>query len=107
VGRSKKVRWTGPARADVLAADASIRVHNPAAAARYASDILASIERISRFPGVGARLANIPLEGELRSLVVRNHRVIYKVRAGVVWIMRVWDCRQDPDGLWDFFSPRP
>jgi plasmid stabilization system protein ParE len=106
VGRRRRLRWTAPARADVLGAHAFVRALNPAAAAKLLADLLAATDRIGRFPDTGARLRNIPLEGEYRSLVVRNYRIIYTIRPSGIWIARVWDCRQDPDGLWEFFEKK-
>jgi plasmid stabilization system protein ParE len=99
--RRVRIRWSGPARADLIAAYGYLRAANPAAAGRYAAQVRKSVGRLRQFPRSGAKLWDVPLEGEFRSIVVRNHRVIYRVNDREVLIFRVWDCGQDPVGMWD------
>ena len=104
MARRPRLRWTAPAKADVVAAHAYIRARDRAAAARYAAALLEAVRRLPGFPRAGMRLTNIPLEGEIRSVVVASHRVIYRAGSDELWILRVWDCRQDTDDLWRFFE---
>ena len=95
------VRWTVPARNDLVEAHSYLRERNPAAAAEFARRIRTAIENLGSFPRSGARLKSVPLRGEYRSLVLDYYRLIYRLDAEALFIMRIWDCRQDPDLMWD------
>lgn len=53
------------------------------------------------FPRSGVRLKSVPLRGEYRSLVLDYYRLIYRLDDEALFIMRIWDCRQDPDMMWE------
>jgi plasmid stabilization system protein ParE len=95
------VRWTVPARNDLVNAHAYLQELNPAAAAKFARNVRALVNSIPEFPRRGARLRDIPLEGEYRSLVSGYYRLVYRPDLDAVYIMRIWDCRQDPDRMWE------
>jgi len=94
------VKWTGPARRDLLKLHEYLRLRDPIAARKYVEAIRQASEMLGQFPEMGAKFEPRPLEGHFRSVVVRNHRLIYRLDPGVVIVFRVWDCRQDPDALW-------
>jgi plasmid stabilization system protein ParE len=95
-----KIRWSGPARHDLVSSHAFLDAHNRRAAWRYAGDIRRAVNRLAEMPRLGAPMQGVPLQGEFRSIVVQNHRVIYRVDDEAVTVFRVWDCRQDPAGMW-------
>jgi plasmid stabilization system protein ParE len=95
-----KVKWTGPARRDLLELHAYLSLRDPIAAGRYVGAVREASDRLAEFPEMGARFDPRPLEGEFRSVVIRNHRLIYRLDDDCVVVFRLWDCRQDPDALW-------
>ena len=95
-----KVRWTGPARRDLIQLHDYLWIRDPIAARQYVAAIREATMRLVEFPEMGSKFDSRPIAGSLRSVVVNNHRVIYRVEPDAVLIFRVWDCRQDPDSLW-------
>ncbi|MBN2801445.1 MAG: type II toxin-antitoxin system RelE/ParE family toxin [Deltaproteobacteria bacterium] len=95
-----KVKWTGPARRDLLELHEILRLRDPGAARRYVAAVREASDRLGEFPEVGARFDPRPIGGEFRSVVVRNHRLIYRLDRELIIVFRLWDCRQEPDALW-------
>jgi len=94
------VKWTGPARRDLVELHEYLRLGDPAAARRYFKAVREAIDRLGDLPEMGARFDPSPLEGDFRSVVIRNHRLIYRFDTDAVVVFRLRDCRQDPDALW-------
>lgn len=99
--RERVVRWTVPAKNDLVAAHSYLRDRNPDAAASFARKIREAVALLPEFPRRGGQLHSLPLVGEYRSLIIDYYRVIYRVDPEVVFVMRIWDCRQDPDLMWE------
>lgn len=95
-----EVLWTGPAKQDLIEIYEYLFVRDPVAARGYLRAVRDASAMIGHFPESGARFEPWPLKGNFRSVVVRNHRLIYRVDAENIVVFRVWDCRQDPDALW-------
>ena len=87
-----KVVWFRSAIADLEEARAYIARDDPKAARRVASALVASVDRLSEYPGIG-RPGRIPGTREL--VVSRTPYLIpYRVRDGVVEILRVFHARR-------------
>ena len=95
------VRWTVPARNDLVNAHTYLHELNPTAAAEFAGKVRELVNSIPEFPRRGTLLRNIPLKGEYRSLITGYYRLIYRLDADAIYVMRIWDCRQDPDRMWE------
>lgn len=95
-----RLRWARPAVLDLQDIRAFLRDWGPEVAARFASSIRTAANRLQEHPRVGARLEGVPIAGEIRSVVVGNHRLIYRIDTGVVCVLRVWDTRRNPSSLW-------
>jgi plasmid stabilization system protein ParE len=54
-----------------------------------------AIQLIKDFPTIG-RLTDI---SNVRRFVVRDYLILYKVAADAIYILSIWDTRQDPDKL--------
>ena len=102
--KPKAILWTLPAKNDLVSVHDYIRLDNPEAARRFSGSIREAVSRLQDFPEMGSPLRGVPLQGEFRSIVVGNHRLIYRVDPKIIIIFRVWDCRQDPDKMWDELS---
>ncbi len=94
------VKWTGPARRDLLELHEYLHLRDPIAARRYVKAVREASDRLAELPEMGAKFDPRPLEGEFRSVVIRNHRLIYRLDSDTVVVFRLWDCRRDPDALW-------
>jgi toxin ParE1/3/4 len=97
----RALRWTAPARNDLVAAHQYLVERNPAAARDFARKVRHLVASLPNLPRRGRRLGAVPLAGEYRSLVLAPYRIVYRVDDQVVFIMRIWDCRQDPARLWE------
>jgi len=100
VGKRRGVIWSPESVGDLAGLHDRIAVHDGDAADSYVAQVLDSVEMVSEHPRSVVRLIGVPLEGEFRSVVVRNHRVVYRLTEDGVRVYRIWDCRQDPAGLW-------
>ena len=76
---------------------------NEFVAVRIYNGILDDIEKLERFPRMGAVEQYLTDCGKnFRSLVVmKNYKVIYYIEEdeNAIYIATVWDCRQNPDRL--------
>jgi toxin ParE1/3/4 len=90
--------WSPTARADLRHIEAYIAERNPRAAAKVAHAILAAVEDLQRFPGIG-RPGRVP---DTRELVISNtpYVVPYRVVAQTINIIAViHGARRWPDTL--------
>jgi toxin ParE1/3/4 len=96
-----KVRVSGKARSDLLEAYRYLSERNAAAAERLVADFDAKLRQIARFPLIGR--VRSEFGPDLRSVLVRNHVVLYSVTEFEVIVVRVIDGRMDIDaelGRW-------
>ena len=100
MARRVPLRWTEPAVNDLKDTRAFLYERSPEAAPRFASSVRVAAGRLRDHPRIGARLLDAPIPGEIRSVVVENHRLIYRVEHASLCILRVWDTRRNPDTLW-------
>ena len=99
MSRKKRIRWQRLAGLDLESAHAFLAEKNPSAARRFAADILRAIERIGEHPEIGPVASDIVPHGRYRHLVCGHHRVIYRLDSEILWILRIWDSRRNPDDL--------
>ncbi len=82
--------FSATAGADLQRLRAFIAVHDPGAAQRIATALLDAVERLRQFPRLGAVVADLPPEQEVRQFVSGNYVVRYTVRGEAVVILRIW-----------------
>ena len=82
------VRWTVGAQNDLQALVAYITQGSAAYAATMSGRIVAATERLERFPELG-RIVPEYEDPSLRELVVRDYRVVYRIRGGDVLIAAI------------------
>jgi len=76
-----------------------LRRKNERAAAVIHNEILDKAEILSSFPQM-APIDPVMEGGIYRSLIVhRIYKVIYRIEEQIVFIVDIWDCRQDPKTL--------
>ena len=96
---AKPIRWSRPADRDLDEAFASLYERNPGAARRFARQVLRATARLQTYPHLGPIAEDLPPKGRYRHLICSHYRLIYRVRPNAIWILRVWDARQDPKRL--------
>ena len=89
-----KVIWSPLALERVVEIAEFIAQDRPQAAADWVEAIFASVERLNRFPQSGRSVAESP-RPDLREVVYRDHRVIYRVEPERVVVLTVRHARQD------------
>ncbi|MCL2651532.1 MAG: type II toxin-antitoxin system RelE/ParE family toxin [Candidatus Azobacteroides sp.] len=97
-----KVLWTAFAQTQLEDIYDYIQTQNPCAAAEIYNDILDEAAMLAHFPRIATiepYLSEFP--EEYRSLMVRrNYKVVYYIdRETTVYIVAVFDCRQNPEKL--------
>jgi toxin ParE1/3/4 len=93
-----RIVWTEPAVRDLAAARAYIAQDNPPAADRQIERVVAAVDSLLQFPGIG-RLGR---RAGMRELVINRTPFIaaYRVRGDVIEVLRVMHGRQRwPDTL--------
>jgi plasmid stabilization system protein ParE len=99
VKRERILRWQDAAVRDLEEAHACLSKHNPEAARRFAVQILEAVEMLRSFPELGPVAYDLRPHDRYRSLSCGSHRIIYRIDSEVIWLLRVWDSRQDPRSL--------
>jgi len=89
-----KVRWSHVALERVVEIGEHIVFDRPVAAAEWVEGILASVDRLSRFPLSGRALPESK-RPDLREVVHGHFRVIYRVGPDDVLVLTVRHARQD------------
>jgi plasmid stabilization system protein ParE len=89
-----KLRWTDPARADLIRLHDFLETVNPRAADRVAKALDQAARRPLEFPRVGARLEKYQPR-EVRRLIVGDYELRYEIVEDTIFIVRFWHCRED------------
>ncbi len=93
------LRWQEKAVDDLEQNHAYLSEYNPEAARRFAASILEAAEQLLLFPEMGPIADDLHPPDRYRSVVRGHHRLIYRIDSEVIWLLRVWDSRQDPRTL--------
>ena len=95
----KLLRWQDEAVRDLEKAHEYLFERNPEAARRFAQSIVEAAERLREYPEMGPVARDLRPEGRYRSWICGHHRLIYRIDAEVIWLLRVWDTRRNPEDL--------
>ena len=97
------VRWTPNASEGLAAIWEYYKLENIRAAVRIIRDIRAATLSLVNFPEMAPLDPFlIRFSADYRSLVVRrNYKVVYKIDGNYIYIMEIFDCRQNPIKLQD------
>ena len=96
-----KIVWTLRSREDLRDIAAFIAKDNPPAALKLGDLIFARVDTLEKFPELG-RVVPERNQPNLREIVVKNYRVVYRVRHKdkLLEILRVWHgARGEPEIL--------
>ena len=85
-----KLRWTQRARRDLHAIARYIAADNPAAALRWVALLRKRARAASLLPRSGRRVPELS-EGDLREVVVKNCRLIYRAKTGGITVLTVFE----------------
>ena len=95
----KRLRWSRLADLDLQAAHSYLQERSPSAARRFAAEILQAVDRIREYPEIGGVARDLSPLGRYRHWVCGRYRIIYLLDDEILWILRVWDARRDPEDL--------
>jgi plasmid stabilization system protein ParE len=99
VSRKRLVRWSRLADLDLQSAHAYLEERSPSAARRFAAEILEALGHVQAHPEAGAVAADLFPRGRYRHWVCGRYRIIYRIEDDLIWILRIWDSRRNPDDL--------
>jgi len=95
------IQWTQKAENQLDEIFDFIKVESEISAVRIYNQILDEVEILAKFPNIAPvepLLENEPIT--YRSLLVkRRYKVVYFVNDKLIYIVAVFDCRQNPDKL--------
>jgi len=94
-----EIRWTRLALSDLRAIHDWLRERDPDGARRWAGSTKRAVSLLARFPYMGPTVQDLEPPGRYRQLVRGWHRIIYRVEGNTLFILRVWDCRRNPQDL--------
>ncbi len=83
---TRAVRFTPPARAQLLAAVAYIQADRPSAARAFKQRVEDALAALATFPDSGRMIPEFPQLG-FREVLVDSHRFFYRVKGDTVWIV--------------------
>ena len=93
-----KLVYSREAIADLVRLRAFIAEYDPGAAARIAADLVARMDQLCRFPGMGRSVAETPQPDTVRDFVFGKYVVRYAVHEGALVVLRVWHHFEDRPG---------
>jgi toxin ParE1/3/4 len=94
-----KIVWTLRSRDDLRSIATFIARDNPAAALKLGDLIFTRVDTLQNFPELG-RVVPERNEPDIRQIVVKNYRVVYRVRQKerTIEVLRVWHgARSEPE----------
>jgi len=99
MAKKPEIRWSPAADRDLGHAHEYLKKRNPLAARRLMRSLANALDRLEEFPEIGAVATQLQPEGVYRQVVLGPYLLVYRVAEGVVWILRFWDSRRDPEAL--------
>jgi toxin ParE1/3/4 len=85
-----KVTNTQPARADILRIRLRIARDNPRAAEKWVRAIRDRVRLAGRSPRLGRKVPELDRD-DIREAIVGNYRLVYRITASVVELLRVFE----------------
>ncbi|TPE64469.1 type II toxin-antitoxin system RelE/ParE family toxin [Sandaracinobacter neustonicus] len=88
------VQWTSKASSDLVRLYQHLSPVAPEAAARVVQQLSRAPDRLLEYPRLGEKLeAYAPRE--VRRIIVGNYEMRYEIAGGVIFVLRLWHCRED------------
>jgi len=92
---TRRVRFTPPARAQLLAAVSCIQTDRPSAARAFRQRVNDALAVLVDFPDSGRVIPEFSQLG-FREVLVDSHRFFYRVKGDTVWVVGTWHDAQLP-----------
>ena len=101
MSRSYQIRWTANAKADLLNIVGYIKEDNADAAKNVYERLRGKAQSIKLFPLRGRVVPELLKEGITlyREIIVRPYRIMYKIENDTVYIMAIFDSRQNVEEI--------
>ena len=101
MSRSYQVRWTSNAKSDLLKIVGYIKEDNADAAKNVYERLREKARSIKHFPLRGRVVPELLKEGITlyREIVARPYRIMYKIENDTVYIMAIFDSRQNVEEI--------
>lgn len=84
-----EVRWSPQAADDLEAIAQFIAQDSPHYARLFVLDVLAVVERVADFPGLG-RIVPETDDPSIREAILGNYRIIYRLKDGLVELLTIY-----------------
>jgi toxin ParE1/3/4 len=91
-----KIIWSPLAITRVLEIGEWIAAERPQGARALVDELFAAVERLSRFPQSGREVPEVQ-QPDIRELIFKRYRIIYKTRPSRIEILTVRHSRQELD----------
>lgn len=88
-----KLVWTTSALNDLVRLHEFLAPVNPTAAARIVQTIVATADRLPRFPRMGERFDRYDPR-EIRRIFAGDYEIRYELTPETISILRLWHCRE-------------
>ncbi|MFH0981128.1 MAG: type II toxin-antitoxin system RelE/ParE family toxin [Planctomycetota bacterium] len=92
-GRRRSIIWSERARDDLCAIGDYIARDKPVVAEQWVSRLIAAVERAATMPFSG-RVAPEFGRAEIREILLRRYRIVYRVRAEAIEVLTVFEGRR-------------
>jgi plasmid stabilization system protein ParE len=85
-----KLRWTRRAKDDLVEISRYIAEDKPDVAQRWVRRLVSSARQAAETPSAGRRVPELMRE-DIREVLVRSYRIVYKADREAVWIVTVFE----------------
>lgn len=85
-----RLSYSQEAVADLIRLREFIANHDPAAAARIATDLIARIDQLCAFPEIGRSVPEAPQPETVRDFIFGKYVVRYTLHGNALVILRIW-----------------
>jgi len=85
-----EVRWTPQAAEDLESIAEFIAGDSPPYASLFVMDVLRVVERLEAFPRSGRVVPELD-QPSIREILMGSYRIVYRLRAGIVEVLTVWN----------------
>lgn len=89
-----RIHWTSKAASDLVRLHEHLQPVARAAAARVVQQLAHAPDKLHDFPRLGEKLEAFEPR-EVRRLTVGNYELRYEIDNGVIFILRLWHCREN------------
>ena len=89
-----KVKWTSHAENRVYEIAAYIALDSIMEAEKWVENIFDYVIRLEIFPESGRYIPELPTRKDLRELVFKNYRIVYRTEKTIVYILTVRNYKQ-------------